>query len=82
MREIRHSGFSVGYRGNGSGIASQREDCVLRVGGEGTGARGLGEAGDEELSPRLPAAEQPLPVLESEAGRRWWRNEPYIYEEL
>lgn len=71
MREIRLSRYSVGYRGNGRGI-----------GGEGNGARGQGEAGEEELSALLPAAEQPLPVLESLAGGRWWKNEPYIREEL
>lgn len=50
MRLIGLSGSSVGYR-----------NCERRIGAEeGTGERGQGEAGEEELSPGLPAAEQPL----------------------
>lgn len=53
MREIALSGSSVGHR-----------NCERRVGAEGSGERGQGEAGEEELSAGLPAAEQPLlPVL-------------------
>lgn len=64
MREIGLSGSSVGYR-----------DCECRLGAEGTGERGQGEAGEEELTAGLAAAEQPLlPELEKQAaaagGRR------------
>lgn len=64
MREICLSGSSIGHR-----------NCECRVGAEGTGERGQGEAGEEELSAGLPAAEQPLlPVLKKQAaaagGRR------------
>lgn len=64
MREICLSGSSIGHR-----------NCKCRVGAEGTGERGQGEAGEEELSAGLPAAEQPLlPVPKKQAaaagGRR------------
>jgi len=67
MREIGHSGSSVGHR-----------DCECRVGPEGNGERGREEAGVEELSSGLSATELPLlpllPLLEKRAavtgGRR------------
>lgn len=64
MRGIGLSGSSIGHR-----------NCECRVGAEGTGERGQGEAGEEELSAGLPAAEQPLlPALKKQAaaagGRR------------
>lgn len=49
MREFGLSGFPVSHR-----------NCESRVGAEGNGERGQGEAGEEELSSGLPAAEQPL----------------------
>lgn len=52
MRLIGLSGSSVGYR-----------NCERKIGAEeGTGERGQGEAGEEELSAGLPAAVQPLPL--------------------
>jgi len=61
MREIGLSGSSVGHR-----------SCAP----QGAGARGQGEAGQEELSAGLPAAEQPLllPVLQRQAAG-WRRGE-------
>lgn len=81
MRESRLRGSSAGYRGNGSGIESQPEDCE-RVGGKRGGEWEQGEAGSTEPSAGLPAAEHPqLPVLESRA-EGWWQNELHIHEEL
>lgn len=58
MREIGLSGSPVGHR---------NREC--RVGAEGTGERGQGDAGEEGLSAGLPAAEQPLlPVPKEEAA--------------
>lgn len=61
MREIGLSGSSVGHR-----------NCECRVGAEGTGERGQGEAGEEELSAGLPAAEPPVLNKQAAAagGRR------------
>lgn len=59
MRELGLSGSSVGYRD------SERS----RVAAEGTGERGQAEAGEEELSAGLPAAEQPLHQSQAAGGR-------------
>lgn len=80
MREFRHRGYTVDYPGNCSGIFTQRVNFE-GVGGRGAVDKDQGEAGATELSARLPAAEQPLPGLESMEGGRW-KNEPYILEEL
>lgn len=81
MRESRLRGSFVGYRGNGSGIKSEPEDCERVVGKRG-GEWEQGEAGSTEPTAGLSAAEQPLlPVLGSLA-EGWWQDELHIYQEL
>ena len=68
MREIRFSGSLVGYRGNGSGVATQH---AARVGG-------FGEGGRRRIREEEPVTEELPPAQEETlaAGkRRWWRNE-------